>query len=129
MSRRIADRLGGGTGRLDGRARFSPDGAGGLVMEESGRLQMQDGPALDATRRYLWRAGEGGVIEVLYADGRRFHRIVPDRLMPDDTHLCEPDLYHVSYDFTGWPVWRTVWRVVGPRKNYRMVTEYRRLAP
>jgi len=34
----------------------------------------------------------------------------------------------VTYDFRKYPQWRAEWRVEGPKKDYRMVTTYRREA-
>ncbi|MEM7719719.1 MAG: DUF6314 family protein, partial [Pseudomonadota bacterium] len=43
---------------------------------------------------------------------------------PETVHLCPPDRYHVAYDFSSWPEWRTVWSVEGPRKTYRMSSHF-----
>jgi hypothetical protein len=129
LSRTIEDRLGQGDGRLDGQAQFLPRPDGGLDYVESGQLSLEGKPAMAATRRYIWQPAETG-IAVSFEDGAPFHVIALDRLMPDANHHCDPDLYHVSYDFTRWggkaKVWRAIWRVVGPRKDYRMLSEYRR---
>jgi hypothetical protein len=125
LSRAIEDMRGPGSGQFEGIARFNADGAG-LAYAEEGRLTLAGQAPVTATRRYLWRPGGDGGISVLFEDGRPFHRIWPGRLMPDDTHVCTPDLYHVAYDFRGWPAWSATWRVVGPRKDYRMVSRYRR---
>ena len=48
--------------------------------------------------------------------------------MPDALHHCDPDMYNVSYDFTRWSQrkkqWRSVWTVLGPRKDYKMLSSY-----
>ena len=59
-----------------------------------------------------------------YADGRPFHEFDPAR--PRAAHWCDPDDYRVRYDFTRWPLWRAEWEVRGPRKDYLMMTDYRR---
>lgn len=125
LTRRIEDRLAGAEAALDGQASFSPAGDG-LRYEEQGVLRHGDQPPLDARRSYFWREVEGR-IEVLFDDGRPFHQIAADKLMPDDLHHCAPDMYHVSYDFSKWPKWRAIWRVQGPRKDYRSVSDYRRV--
>lgn len=125
LSRQIADRRNGEEGALQGIARFVPDGDGRLRYEEEGKLSYAGQSPMTATRVYLWEADDDG-IDVSFEDGRAFHRIALDRQMPDDNHHCDPDFYHVSYDFSAWPVWRTAWRVVGPEKDYRMISEYRR---
>ena len=125
LTRVIEDRKAGKNGSLAGEASFSPDGPGGLIYFEKGKLTYAQTPAMMATRSYLWKAVPGG-IEVSFEDNRPFHTIDSDRLMPDADHQCDPDWYHVSYDFTKFPKWSSIWRVKGPAKDYRMVTEYRR---
>lgn len=125
LSRQIHDRRGSDPGRLEGQAVFRLR-ENGLSYEETGRLCLAGRPGLEAGRRLEWRAGAAGAIEVLFPDGRLFHRILPDRLMPTDTHVCAPDIYHVEYDFRAWPHWHVTWRVVGPAKDYRLVSAYRR---
>lgn len=122
LSRRIEDRLTGVEGRMEGEARLRAV-AGGLEYDEAGLLRYGAGPALQATRRYLWRAGEAGRIAVLFEDGRAFHDFA---LAESATaaHFCAPDDYAVSYAFAGWPRWRAVWRVRGPRKDYLSTTDY-----
>lgn len=108
-----------------GQARFTPDD-GGLRYREEGRLILPGTPPIRAEREYLWRQDEKG-IAVLFADGRAFHRIDPAR--PEASHWCDPDDYRVRYDFARWPFWRAEWRVSGPRKAYRMLSDYSREQP
>ncbi len=127
LERRIEDSRVGQSGQLIGLATFAPvnDEPGLLKYSEKGTLRMQDQPPLDATRSYFWQQTEAG-IDVMFEDRRPFHQIAADRSMPDDTHHCAPDLYHVSYSFVKWPDWQAMWRVVGPKKDYRMLSRYRR---
>jgi hypothetical protein len=106
-----------------GSARFRSHGEG-LVYEEKGLLKVDGHRAVSAQRSHLWRTGEGGVIEVLFEDGRPFHVI--DLRSPSDTHFCDPDTYEVAYRFGGWPDWICTWKVTGPKKAYQMVSTYRR---
>lgn len=99
-----------------------------LIQDEQGMLHPESGGALHATRRYLWRA-EGRRLEVAFADNKPFHTVPLGAVTPETTYLCPPDRYHVAYDFGPWPAWRSTWTVEGPRKAYRMTTEYRRAAP
>lgn len=126
LERQIEDRKSGIEGHLQGQATMTATEPGVLEYEEKGELVYGEQAPMAAERRYTWRAGEGE-INVFFEDGRPFHTIALDRLMPDDNHHCDPDFYHVSYDFTDWPVWRAIWRVVGPKKNYRMVSTYTRM--
>ena len=111
--------------RFEGVARFEPDGAG-LVYAEEGELQLEGQPPIRGERRYLWRQEEDGTIAVFFDDGRDFHRFDPGAEAPGDRHHCAPDVYDVTYDFGGWPEWESRWRVTGPRKDYVMVSRYRR---
>jgi len=122
LARRIDDRRAGLTGLFEGQARFVPDGAGGLWMEEAGTLRYGDAPPMRATRAYRWRAAGRGRIAVAFDDGRPFHDFATD--VPRADHLCGADLYRVRYDFAGWPVWRAIWRVSGPAKDYTMASAF-----
>lgn len=124
LDRRIDDHRAGRTGRLAGQARFTATDEG-LVCEEEGEMRFGAGPAMQATRRYLWRR-TGTLIEIRFADGRFFHAFDPALPRPEAHHACPPDSYHVAYDFSDFPRWSARWRVRGPRKDYTMVTRYRR---
>ncbi len=128
IDRAIEDVRAGRQGRFTGRARFRPDGDE-LAYREEGTLAFGDAPAMAASRDYRWRDTGGGVIEVRFADGRFFHRFLPDEPEPADVHLCDPDTYRVRYDFARWPLWQAEWRVTGPRKDYAMVSRYRPAGP
>lgn len=106
--------------RFEGEARLNP-GQGGLVYREAGVLTVAGQAPMRAERAYLWRAGKSGGIDVMFEDGRFFHSITEDG---EAQHWCDPDMYDVQYDFAGWPHWRAIWAVSGPRKAYRMVSRY-----
>lgn len=118
LTRRIDDRRAGQVGQFTGVAEFAPDDEG-LAYRETGTLHL-GAAAFQAERRYLWRAGPGG-IAVYFDDGRFFHTIGPRA-----AHWCDPDEYNVEYDFDGWPRWRAVWSVRGPRKDYTLDSHYTR---
>lgn len=123
VERAIEDARARRGGAFAGLARLVP-APGGLAYVERGRLRLGDGPAVEASRRYLWR-GEDDAVAVHFEDGRFFHRFRPDDGAPVAHHDCPPDAYRVRYDFADWPVWRAEWRVSGPRKDYATVTVYR----
>lgn len=115
-----------GDGREDrfaGRAVFARAN-GGLVLTERGQLSV-GGQSFEAEQRTLWAEGDGA-LEVSFADGRAFHAVTLGEPAPTAVHLCDPDHYEVTYDFADWPLWRAIWRVTGPRKDYVMRSEYRR---
>lgn len=121
--RRIEDRR-GPDGRFAGTGVFSPDGDG-LIWRESGVLTIGAAAPFRAAQRHLWRFAAGGGVTVLFADGRAFHGFDPDA--PEAEHDCPPDLYRVAYAFDPPDRWRATWRVTGPRKNYRMVSDMTRI--
>ena len=125
IERTIEDVRAGRSGRFTGAARFDsvPEG---LAYHEEGTLALDGAAPMRATRRYLWRDGGAGTIEVLFDDGRFFHRFDAEDPRPGSAHECSPDLYRVRYDFRGWPRWQAEWRVSGPRKDYGMVSAYAR---
>lgn len=122
LARDIDDWLSGAPARLEGSAALTASGIG-ATYEETGTLRLGTGPSVAARRRYLWR-DVGHEIAVAFADGRPFHSFDPGEAQPEAEHLCGADLYRVRYDFTAWPVWRAVWEVRGPRKDYRLVSVY-----
>ncbi len=123
IDRTIEDVRAGQTGRFTGRARFTP-APEGLRYREEGTLLLGDAAPMTATRDYFWRDGGAGAIEVLFGDGRYFHRFLPDETDPADTHDCPPDTYRVRYSFARWPRWEAEWRVTGPRKDYAMISRF-----
>jgi hypothetical protein len=125
LEREILDRRADLTAHLSGTAVFTFNGAD-LRYEEEGRLEYPGQPPMMATRAYTWE-DDGDGVWVFFDDGRPFHRFSLLRRMPEADHHCPPDMYHVTYDFTRWPDWSATWAVVGPRKNYRMISRYARL--
>ena len=123
LARVIEDARAGQRGAFAGAARFTP-APGGLAYLEEGTLTLGAAPPMAASRRYFWRAAGAG-IAVDFEDGRFFHAFATGEARPGAEHLCDPDTYAVRYDFTLWPLWRAEWRVLGPRKDYRMVSDYR----
>ena len=93
MSRRIEDALSGQLGSFEGSASFVRDELG-LRYSERGVLTL-GGTSMEAERVYLWRSSGDG-IEVLFDDGRAFHRIDDSA---EAAHWCVPDQYDVTYAF------------------------------
>jgi hypothetical protein len=125
VGRVITDHRGAVEGVFDGIAVISAEGEAEASYAEEGLLRMGDGPQMTATRRYLWRFA-GAAVEVFFADGRPFHDFRLDAGEVAAEHLCGADLYRVRYGFGSWPVWTARWQVQGPRKDYAMVSQYRR---
>ena len=104
-----------------GKAVFTRSGSR-LIQEESGLLQLDD-QALEARQRLVWKQA-GPSLRVHFADMRPFHEFSLGVTNPEAVHDCPPDRYHVAYDFAHWPIWRSVWTVTGPRKDYVMRSTY-----
>lgn len=124
FSRVIQTPDGAVTGRVEGTLTLRP-GEGGLVAEEEGQMRLPGAAPMLTQRRSIWRT-DGGRIEVLFGDGRPFHAFDPGQQRPQAVHDCAPDRYEVVYDFSNFPVWTSIWRVNGPRKDYVMTTTHRR---
>lgn len=124
VERHIADLDSGWMGRFEGLAVFTPV-PGGLAYEERGVLRL-GGLVSEAFRRYFWSERPGGRIAVSFEDGRPFHDFDPGLARAEASHYCDPDLYEVTYFFPARGEWRAEWRVEGPRKDFRLVTHYRR---
>ena len=116
LLKREIDHVGQGKARFEGLARITRR----WTYLESGTLEMK-GQEFAASRRYEWRPMDGG-FDIRFEDGKPFHDLWFDR--PEAQHFCDPDSYHVSYDFDDWPRWSSTWRVTGPRKDYVMVSRF-----
>ena len=121
ITRQIIDRLSNQMLHYVGQA-IIKDG----IYHEHGQLQFPDGTFLKSRRHYNWIERADG-IEVRFTDGSAFHSIKTVDGRAKATHLCGKDHYIVQYDFTNWPLWRSVWQVTGPRKDYEMTSEYQEL--
>ncbi|MEM9580779.1 MAG: DUF6314 family protein [Pseudomonadota bacterium] len=121
IDRQIDDHLTGETARFEGKAVITA-AQGAWRFDEAGTLRLANGAVMTAERRYLWMPVEQG-FAIQFDDGRAFHNL---RFGQDCTadHWCDPDQYDVSYDFAAWPVWRSVWRVNGPRKDYTLTSDF-----
>lgn len=130
LARAIEDHRRGELSHVIGQASFAPR-PGGLAYHETGQLHLPGRAPLFAERRYLWDAGSGGQIVVRFTDGAPFHSFDPAEAEPRAEHLCGEDHYTVRYRFPGGATleagWHCDWAVTGPRKDYRIVTRYRRI--
>jgi len=125
LVREIEDFRSGKALPFDGTARFDATGPHTMLLSESGWLTTLQGGRVHAERSYVWRSGENR-IDVFFDDGRPFHSFDPRQSDPSALHDCAPDRYEVTYQFADWPVWQMIWRVRGPRKDYRSVSRFSR---
>ena len=126
VSREIVDHAGGPSGRFRGLVRLSPED-GGLRYSEQGMLTL-GAQKLQARRAYLWRFAGVRTVDVLFEDGRPFHRFDWSRAESRDEHQCEADHYAVRYSFAR-ETWHQHWRVTGPFKDYESHARYLRVTP
>lgn len=122
LVREIEDRRAGQNLRAEGAAVLYP-ADGQYIYDEEVTLYVPGQVPMLGTRRYLWRQ-EAARIAVHFEDGRFFHGLTLGRPGTQDHHDCAPDSYDVKYNFSGWPDWRVIWTVQGPRKSYVLTTEY-----
>ena len=113
-------------GSIVGWATFEPEGAG-LVYREEGRLWF-GGDRGTATRSYRYRFYDPDRAEVEFEDGRPFHRLCLSAGRCAVEHLCGGDRYRGVFETLGANTLRVRWRVEGPRKDYRLTTDYLRFA-
>lgn len=112
---------GRGRVRASGRAEFTRDGEG-LLEREWGRAIFADGGSARFEQRRLWRV-EGGILVLRKGDGTLLCALDGG----GGVHECPPDTYRLHLDLGRLPgLWVARWRVTGPRKEYRMRSEYRR---
>jgi hypothetical protein len=112
-------------GHLEGTASFEPTGDGGLAYAEEGVLTF-GADVRPARRQLLLRPAGGPTVDVLFGDGRPFYRfdLVDDRWSGE--HLCGRDTYTVAGRFLDADRYEEVWHAVGPQKDYRLTTTFRR---
>jgi hypothetical protein len=98
----------------------------GFLYEESGELE-HNNQIFEMKRQYLYLKGGPHPLEqirVCFADGRPFYTIDCGKL-PDLRfhHLCDPDSYSGEMKI-GSSVWQTYWKVVGPKKDLEIQSNY-----
>ncbi|MEM6680335.1 MAG: DUF6314 family protein [Pseudomonadota bacterium] len=124
MTRIIQNVAEGVIGEFWGESRYDPmEEEDALLCREAGVLRFK-GQDYHADRSSIWSFPTPGRVVVRYTDGRPFHDFPLTEPMAE--HVCGEDSYKVSYAFAEHS-WRTVWEVAGPRKDYSMITEYRRI--
>ncbi|MBD1543796.1 hypothetical protein G9E11_16445 [Arthrobacter sp. IA7] len=132
VERTMLDRAGGTRGTFTGVVIFSPDGDGGLRFHEEGTVVW---PAVNgdtfsgpATRDYVLRAADTpDALDMLFPDGRPFHRMSFSPEASQDRHWCDPDTYRVTYVRHGEDEFSYFWDVTGPRKDLLLESVLQRL--
>ncbi|WP_426998350.1 DUF6314 family protein [Pseudarthrobacter sp. N5] len=132
VERKLLDRATGARGTFTGVVLFSETDDGGLRLREEGTVrwpasagEMFTGPA---ARRYLLKPTESpSTMDMLFPDGRPFHRMGFTESAGRGEHWCEPDSYRVKYQLRGPVEFSYSWDVQGPRKNLLLESQLRRL--
>jgi Family of unknown function (DUF6314) len=115
-----------------GTAVLSSHGENELRYEENGILSKHGNADIPAFRRYVYRYEAGRI--VIYFDERpeRIFQVLDLKWARSETweaqaeHVCPPDHYASRYSLSRDAMWIT--HVIrGPRKDYEMVTNYRRI--
>lgn len=125
LTRAVEDRRTGQRGRLEGRAVFEAQGRG-LLYREEGRLVL-GGFEAPAGRVYRYAFPARQLADVLFEDGRPFHRLDLSAGLWTAVHRCGRDLYEGAFRAEGPEAWRAAWRVTGPRKDQRLDGLYERV--
>ncbi len=126
------DRTIEGHGAMRGVATFMPSDANRLAYREQGNLRLINGTELQAERAYVYEARDAG-FNVYFSESplRLFHRISLIQregleYVGEADHPCGEDLYRSTYAFSPNGGFTIRHVVLGPRKNYTMVTTYSR---
>ena len=100
VERDLLDRSDGTRGTFTGVVLFTPTDDGGLDLREEGTMRWPTftGPA---SRDYLLRPAETpDAMDMLFPDGRPFHRMSFSPEASQDRHWCDPDTYRVTYELS-----------------------------
>ena len=82
----------------------------------------------EAWQTYRLKPQSSGDVAVVFPDDRLFFTLPQgDRLLTID-HDCAPDSYKGALEIIDRDQWTLEWHVTGPRKNYRMASQYKRTA-
>jgi hypothetical protein len=125
LDRRIVDQRNNQSGVFQGEAKLTAS-TNGLDYLEKGLLSFGTAPPMPSVRSYEWRGIDNERIAVHFQDGRYFHTFCACNTQERAEHVCDPDRYVVDYEFLSPTYWTQAWNVTGPRKNYRMISEFRR---
>ncbi|EFA80591.1 hypothetical protein PPL_06530 [Heterostelium album PN500] len=100
-----------------------------LRYEEKGLLFKEDGTSCPVTQRYIY-CYEHEKIKV-YFDGNPPTRLLHsldfvNSALATGHHWCPPDNYDATYEFVSSSEFKLTYCVQGPKKNYRMITTFKR---
>lgn len=99
-----------------------------LHYREEGELKGANGESFQVYREYLYRY-QNDRISVFFAEKneRLLHTLeFQDTTIAAARHLCSCDVYDATYEFTSLDEFKLAYRVIGPNKNYSMITVFKR---
>lgn len=120
-----------GYGGMSGVATFEPIDGDRSLYEESGELRLDDGQRLHAERRYVYEWLDKGFAVYFHDTGELFHRVTfadcgEGEWRASANHLCKADSYISEYLFGVDGTFEVRHEVRGPKKDYMILTVYRR---
>ena len=104
----------------------------GLEYSELGTLNIVDGTVLTAKRKYFFNANENNLETYFFEtpkilfQGIEF-KIRGENIIGKATHHCGDDFYDSEYVFKANGTFQIKHKVVGPKKNYVSITNYRKV--
>jgi hypothetical protein len=120
-----------GYGTMNGSAEITPIDQDWLAYREQGQFRLLNGQELGTQREYLFAVRPDG-FNVFFKENppRLFQEVMlsprGDALSASAAHQCSNDLYASVYQFLPDGAFVIRHAAKGPRKNYTMVTIYRR---
>jgi hypothetical protein len=127
LDRVLTDHRSGIEGRFTGHALVAaaPEQPGEWRYTEHGELIFgaHTGPA---RRELRYQSLPDGTVAVRFADGRPFYVLDLRTGRAQAEHGCGPDHYQLSHRVLGADLLEEEWRVRGPAKDYRAITQLTR---
>jgi len=119
-----------------GDASFEQQAKDSLLYKESGKLEIKNGPVLDAHRQFEYRLVDDQ-IHILYADGPESGTVLHElsfypvpasnvKLSARHVHICGHDKYDLTFLILDNNYFNSCYNIRGPEKNYRIITYYNR---
>jgi hypothetical protein len=118
---------------LTGSVNFERSAENEAVYHETGTLRLSTGYEAAAERKYIYRqCGDGLAVFFDERPPRLFHMVKLIRdgdgyLTGEAEHICADDVYLTDYKFDSDTQFRVRHRVRGPRKDYTIITLYRKI--
>lgn len=118
-------------GSMTGKASVLPFDERYFLYSESGTFRLRSGDLLQFSKQYLFEPGDSRLSVWFYESPPRIFQLFhltrhDDALSGRASHHCGNDRYDGEYLFKLPYLFGQVQHVSGPRKNYSIITKYRR---